>query len=81
MFILMLLVYYMYLFMPKYKKRTYLLEIDPLFTLGVIGGTKTNPSLFYTTQKEESLVQPHNIINDCICSISWALFSYWKKRS
>ena len=32
--------------------------------------TKTNPSLFYTTQKEESLVQPHNIINDCICNIS-----------
>ena len=38
--------------------------------IGAIGGTKTNPSLFYTTQKEESLVQPHNIINDCICNIS-----------
>ncbi len=38
MFILMFLVYYMYLFMPKYKKRTYLLEIDPLFILGAIGG-------------------------------------------
>jgi len=37
---------------------------------GAIGGTKTNPSLFYTTQKEESLAQPHNIINDCICNIS-----------
>ena len=27
-------------------------------------------SLLYTIQKEESLVQPHNIINDCICNIS-----------
>ena len=70
MFILMFLVYYMYLFMPKYKKRIYLLEIDSWKTSGAIGGTKTNPSLFYTTQKEESLVQPHNIINDCICNIS-----------
>ncbi|MBO4919107.1 MAG: hypothetical protein J5365_03015, partial [Erysipelotrichaceae bacterium] len=51
-----------------------LLEIDSWKTSGAIGGTKINPSLFYTTQKEESLVQPHNIINDCICNISGILF-------
>ncbi len=42
MFILMFLVYYMYLFMPKYKKRTYLLEIDSWKTSGAIGAMKAN---------------------------------------
>ena len=42
MFILMFLVYYMYLFMPKYKKRIYFLEIDSWKTSGALGATKAN---------------------------------------
>ena len=37
--------------------------------------------LLYMTQKEESLVQLHNSINDCICNIPKDLFSYLVKHS
>ena len=42
MFNLTLLVYYMCLFMFKYKKRTYLLEIDSWKISGALGAMNTN---------------------------------------
>ena len=61
--------------MLQNKKRTYLLEIDSWKISGAIGGIVAKFSLFYTTQKEESLAQLHNSINEGICNIPKDLFS------